>query len=182
MMQKTIHRLQRAPLETAFAVRLRVPGQDMGRDIVESLATLHKFASRLTNNSTAAEDLVQDTVLRALTHAHQFQTGTNLAAWLRTIMRNLYRRQNRRNRRIDVVDPEEIALSYCSLDRPEWHADMADASRAYLALSPVQQEAIYLVGVTGNSYATAARLSGCPVGTIKSRVSRGRINLRRMLE
>ena len=176
------NRMQRSPLGTASAVRLPLAGQDMGRDIVDSLATLRKFASRLTNNSATAEDLVQETALRALVHADQFQVGTNLGAWLRTIMRNLHIRESRRNLRIDVVDPGQITISDIGLNRPEWHTDMEDASRAYFALPPVQQEAIYLVSVTGNTYAAAAKLSGCPVGTLKSRVSRGRINLRRMLD
>lgn len=154
----------------------------MGRDIAESLGILRNFASRLTNNSAAADDLVQETALRALVHADQFQVGTNLAAWLRTIMRNLHIRESQRNLRVDIVDPSESVISDMAFDQSEWCADIADASRAYHALSPPQQQAIYLVGVSGNSYAAAAKLSGCPVGTMKSRVSRGRINLRRMLD
>lgn len=154
----------------------------MARDIVQSLAILQRFASRLTNNSAIAEDLVQETALRALVHADQFRVGTNLAAWLRTIMRNVYIRQSRRNQRIDIVDPGQFAASESFFDQPEWHAALGETARAYLTLPTVQQEAIYLVGVAGNTYAAAAELAGCAVGTVKSRVFRGRTNLKRMLE
>ena len=154
----------------------------MGKDIVDSLAILEKFACRLTNNQATAQDLVQETALRALANADQFRVGTNLTAWLRTIMRNLYIRENRRNCRIAVVDPGELASTSSDQDQGEWHTDIEDASRAYDALPRVQREAIYLVGVTGNSYAAAAKLAGCALGTVKSRVSRGRMNLRRMLD
>ena len=150
-------------------------------DIVRNLPRLERFARRLAGNKSYADDLVQDTVLRALLHADQFRPGTNLIAWLSAILRNAYRKDYRRQHLIDWLNFEE-QLEEGRDGGQEWHLRSAEVKWLCAALPAEQREALLLVGANGFHYEDAALLAGCAAGTMKSRVSRGRARLRQALE
>ncbi len=151
-------------------------------DIVPYLPHLRAFARMLAQDRALADDLVQETVLRALSHAHQFQPGTNLKAWLTTILRNAYFTEKRSQSRIAQIDVEAVRDSSSVSGGQEWHLRMRDFEGAFNTLSPVQREALVLVGASGFSYEQAAAMAGCAVGTMKSRVSRARLQLQTLLD
>jgi|SRR5579863_2555416 len=144
--------------------------------LVEQLPHLRAFARMLARNPTLADDLVQETVLRALTNVDKFAPDTNLGAWLATILRNQFYNEFRRRARsaayVDAVPP----LAGCDGDQ-EARLALREFERAFHALPATQREALSLVGVSGFSYEEAARIVGCAAGTIKSRVSRARVEL-----
>lgn len=140
------------------------------------LPQLRGFARFLTGQAALADDLVQETVLRALASLDQFAAGTSMKAWLYTIARNLFYEQSRRRRR------ERDVMSDYALrpDRPESGVgegesdDLRDLDGAIWQLSPSLREALVLVGVQEMTYSEAAEVCGVRVGTIKARVSRAR--------
>src|SRR5262245_66248386 len=142
---------------------------------------LRAFAVSLCGNIERADDLVQETLLKAWNNIDDFQEGTNLRAWLFTILRNTYFSDCRRRRR-EVEDRDGIKAADLSV-HPEQpgHLDMQDFRKALDALPPDQREALVLVGAAGFSYEDAAAISGCAVGTIKSRVNRARSKLSALL-
>jgi len=134
----------------------------------------------LLGNRDRADDLTQDTILKAWTHMDSFKEGTNLRAWLFTIMRNSFISQCRRNAR-EVEDPNGLkAEARICPPEQEGHVDLQDLQRALTCVPPEQREALILVGGAGFSYEEAAA-NGCPVGTVKSRVNRGRLKLAELL-
>ena len=153
-----------------------------GDDVVQNVPHLQRFARRLAGNRSFADDLVQETVLRALTHADQFHPGTNLLAWLMTILRNTYFNEKRRERRLGSFDEKVAATLQTANGEQEWNLRMRDVECRFANLPKVQREALMLVGANGLSYDHAAQLAGCAVGTMKSRVSRARLQLQDMLE
>jgi RNA polymerase sigma-70 factor (ECF subfamily) len=150
-------------------------------DILACIPHLRAFAHLLARDRSLAEDLVQDTVLRALTYYHQFRPGTNFRSWLIIILRNRYfNEMRRRNRRVEVS--KEIAMAEISTSGgQEERIEVRDFMRAFERLPASQREALLLVGASGFSYEEAAGISGCAVGTMKSRVSRARLQLQAML-
>jgi RNA polymerase sigma-70 factor (ECF subfamily) len=150
-------------------------------DVCATLPRLEGFARRLAGNRSLADDLVQETVLRALVHADQFHPGTNLLAWLTTILRNAYFNEKRRQRRIGPLDPTNVPTPAIS-DEQEWYLRMRDVTCRFTTLPASQREALMLVGANGYSYDAAAKMAGCAVGTMKSRVSRARSELQGMLD
>ena len=150
-------------------------------DIVRNLPRLERFARRLAGNKSLADDLVQDTVLRALLHADQFRPGTNLIAWLNAILRNAYRKDYRRQHLIDWLIFEE-QVEEGRDGSQEWHLRTSEVKWLCTMLPAEQREALLLVGANGFRYEDAALLAGCAAGTMKSRVSRGRARLREALE
>ena len=145
-------------------------------EVIQHLPKLRRFAWRLAGNRSLADDLVQETVLRALVHAEQFQTGTNLLAWLHTILRNCYFNDRRIAQRLTSLDAVTVAPPTIAGDQ-EARVHMGDVSGRIEKLAPVQREALLLVGANGHSYEAAAAIAGCAVGTMKSRVSRARTEL-----
>ena len=145
------------------------------------IPNLRAFAVSLCGDIERADDLVQETLLKAWNHLDSFQEGTNLRAWLFTILRNTYFSECRRRRR-EVEDrdgnkAEELAVH----PGQQGHLDMQDFRRALNLLPPDHREALVLVGAAGFSYEEAASVSGCAVGTIKSRVNRARTKLSELL-
>ena len=144
--------------------------------LVEHLPYLRAFARGLARNAALADDLVQDTFLRALMNSDKFIPGTNLRAWLSTILRNQFFNEMRCRSRL---------ASYVALPRPvvafngdqESRHEMRDCERAFHELPAAQSEALSLVGASGYSYEEAAEIVGCAQGTIKSRVFRARAEL-----
>jgi len=150
---------------------------DVRGDILKALPALRAFAVSLSGSMDKADDLVQETILRAIANIDSFEPGTNLPAWLFTILRNLFRSDYRKRRReVEDIDGRytDSLKSYPTQDtRMEFHE-----LRAALAKLPEdQREAVILVGASGFSYQEAADVCGCAVGTIKSRVNRARARL-----
>ena len=150
-------------------------------DIVNCVPHLRAFARMITQNHDLASDLVQDTIVRALRAEHQYTQGTNLKAWLFTILRNLHVNNLRRNKfRFDSI--EDGALDYFAVQgNQESHLELQELRRCLQKLSAEHREILLLVGASGFSYEEAAKICGCAVGTIKSRLSRGRQELYSMM-
>src|SRR3954454_1664071 len=159
---------------------LRVPAETRAA-MLAALPNLRAFAMSLTHNLDAADDLVQDTIQRAWKNIDRFQVGTNLQAWLFTILRNGFYSQYRKRQR-EVEDPDG---SYAGRLRspPEQNGtcDAQDMLRALEKVPADQREALLLIVAEGLSYEDSARVCGVPVGTIKSRVNRARERLARLL-
>lgn len=149
--------------------------------IVEHLPAMRAFALSLTQNSAVSDDLVQDTVIKAWTNFEKFEPGSNLRAWLFTILRNTFFSHLRKTK-YEIEDVDDAAASALSIE-PEHDGRLAldDLLKALRHLSVDQREAIVLVGALGFGYDEAADLCGVPVGTIKSRANRAREHLARML-
>lgn len=150
-------------------------------DVVHHLSRLQSFARKLAGNRSLADDLVQETVLRALVHADQFRPGTNLLAWLMTILRNTYFNEKRRDRRLSIFDENMVASIAHPTNEQESLVHFRDVARRFECLPALQREALMLVGANGFSYELAAQIAGCAIGTMKSRVSRARGQLQFML-
>jgi len=149
--------------------------------IVALIPALRAFSRALTRDATEADDLLQETLTKALGHVHQFAPGTNLKAWLFTIVRNtFYTGYNRRRR--EVVSPLDEAIEMRSEPSQDWSLKMHAVDAAMRQLPPHQREALTLVGCAGLSYEEAAAVCGCALGTIRSRVSRARTRLLELLE
>jgi RNA polymerase sigma-70 factor (ECF subfamily) len=127
------------------------------------------------------EDLAQDAMLKAWQSRAQFELGTNLKAWVFMILRNLFYSEKRRSWRREPLDQEVAERTLVAIDDPSSPLELADLRRAMNELSPEQREALILIGAAGLSYEDAAQVTGCAIGTIKSRVSRARDNLREIL-
>ena len=128
-----------------------------------------------------ADDLVQETLLRALAHIDSFEPGTNMPAWLFTILRNLFRSEYRKRRR-EVEDAEgRYAETLKSHPEQTGRVEFEEFRAALAKLPADQREALILVGASGFSYDDAAAICGCAVGTIKSRVNRARTRLADLL-
>jgi RNA polymerase sigma-70 factor (ECF subfamily) len=140
------------------------------------LPDLRAFARFLARDRGAADDLVQDTVARALAAADQFQDGSNVKAWLFTILRNIFYEQARRRRREARAIETQFALRADEAPSVS-RADIAELGTMLWRLPPLLREALVLVGAQGLSYEEAAAICGTPVGTMKARVSRARSQL-----
>lgn len=150
-------------------------------ELLGIVPNLRAFAKTLTGRHDLADDLVQDTLVKAWKNQDKFETGTNLKAWLFTILRNTFL-SNVRRRSAEVEDPDGLHLEH--FGRPEGqsaHVDMLDFAKVFAQLPPDQREALILVGAEGFTCEEAAEMCGCAVGTIKSRVSRARSKLHEML-
>jgi RNA polymerase sigma-70 factor, ECF subfamily len=149
--------------------------------VLAAVPSLRAFAISLSGNVDRADDLVQETLLRALANIDSFQPGSNMPAWLFTILRNLFRSEYRKRRR-EVEDADgSYAQSLKSQPEQSGHIEFQELRQALGKLPPDQREALILVGASGFSYEGAADICGCAVGTIKSRVNRARARLADML-
>ena len=150
-------------------------------DLVSQIPELRAYAISLCRSVDQSEDLVQDTLLSAWAHLDDFKAGTNLGAWLTTILRNrfvnIYRKQ-RLHREIIGTGQLEAAVTVPNQDG--W-AISTDLGNALAQLPGHQRQAVLLVGADGLSLAEAAAICKCEVGTVKSRVSRGRERLSTLL-
>jgi RNA polymerase sigma-70 factor (ECF subfamily) len=146
-----------------------------------AVPSLRAFAISLSGNVDRADDLVQETLLRAIANIESFQPGTNMSAWMFTILRNLFRSEYRKRRR----EVEDADGSYADTlkSHPEQgsHLEFKEFKSALAKLPPDQREALILVGASGFSYEEAAAICECAVGTIKSRVNRARTRLADLL-
>jgi RNA polymerase sigma-70 factor (ECF subfamily) len=149
--------------------------------ILNAVPHLRAFAISLSRNVDRADDLVQETILRALANIDSFQPGTNMSAWLFTILRNLFRSEYRKRKR-EVEDATGIYAERLKAQPDQTSRLEFEELRAALNKLPVdQREAVILVGASGFSYEEAASICGCAVGTIKSRVNRARNQLAELM-
>lgn len=153
---------------------------DVNGELLALIPALRAFARSFLRQQSDADDLVQETLLRAIANIHQFSPGTSMRSWLFTIMRNCHYTRYRRARR------EQDALSQNVFDTEvpeaqEWSSEMRDVEAALGRLPAEQREVLVLVGALGTSYQDAAAICGCSIGTIKSRLNRGRTRLAREL-
>ena len=150
--------------------------------MLEHLPALRAFALSLTRNGATADDMVQDTVVKAWTNIEKFQVGTNMRAWLFTILRNPYYSSRRKLNR-EVSDPEGTMTASLSV-KPDHDGrlNLADFRKVFETLPDEQREALILVGASGFTYEQAAEMCGVAIGTIKSRANRGRARLTELLE
>jgi RNA polymerase sigma-70 factor (ECF subfamily) len=157
------------------------PPFDFKRAMLACLPNLRAFAVTLTGRQDRADDLVQECVLKAWAAKASFDPGTNIKAWLFTILRNEFYSQMRKSGR-EVQDPDGFILGQAAVI-PEQHGklDLEDLKVALDRLPADQREAIILVGASGFAYEEAADICGCAVGTIKSRVNRARQRLAELL-
>jgi RNA polymerase sigma-70 factor (ECF subfamily) len=145
--------------------------------LVSLIPTLRAFAVSMCGDPVRADDLVQETLVKAWAHQASFQEGSNLRAWLFTILRNSYL-SDRRKRRREVEDGDgSRAAQLAVYPRQQGAIDLADLRVALARLSDEQREALILIGAAGLSYEEAAEICECPVGTMKSRVNRARSKL-----
>ncbi len=152
------------------------------KDLLATIPSLRAFAVSLSQNADKADDLVQETLVKAWDKHASFQMGTNLKAWLFTILRNEFYSQMRKRGR-EVQDSEGVMTERLAVHpSQEGKLDLADFREALETLPEDQREAIILIGASGFSYEEAAAICECAVGTIKSRVSRARTRLQDILQ
>jgi RNA polymerase sigma-70 factor, ECF subfamily len=151
-------------------------------ELTEVIPHLRAFARSLSGDADQSDDLVQETLLKAWGARERFRKGTSMRAWTFVILRNTFYSKIRRAKFSGEYD-EITAERKLSAPAPQQDAlHLADVQRALLELSLDQREAIVMVGAGGLSYAEAAKIAGCAVGTMKSRVSRARAALEELLE
>ena len=150
-------------------------------ELVEHLPAMRAFAISLTRNGAIADDMVQDTLVKAWTNIDKFEVGTNMRAWLFTILRNTYYSSRRKAKR-EVADVDGVFTENLA-EKPahDGHMQMNDFRRALAQLKDEQREALLLVGASGFSYEEAAAMCGVAVGTIKSRTNRARARLAELM-
>ena len=168
-------------LEAALRARGEAIEPEFRNGLLAAVPSLRAFALSLTSNPARSDDLVQDTLLKGWQHRARFQPGTNLNAWLFTILRNIFYSDHRKRVR-EVEDQDgSYAARLATAPHQGDRLDVEDLQSALAKLPPDQREALVLVGAEGVSYEEAATIMGCKVGTVKSRVSRARGRLAELL-
>ena len=168
-----------------FRRRQPADADAFGAEVLRYLEPLYATALRLTRNRADAEDLVQDTVVKALRFSERFERGTNLRAWLSTILHNTWRNRLRDTGReaveVDSTRLEELESSAGSPSTIETPEDLllrntldADLRAALDELPEIFRQAVWMRDVEEFSYAEIARMLDVPIGTVMSRISRGR--------
>ena len=150
-------------------------------ELVSHMKVLRAFAISLTRNGTRADDLVQETVMKAWTNIHSYEPGTNMRAWLFTILRNSFYSERRKAwREVRDEDGETVEQSVVKPDH-DGRLNLSDFRAAFQQLPVEQREVLILVGVLQHSYEDAAEMCDVRVGTIKSRLNRGRARLAELM-
>lgn len=150
-------------------------------ELIALMPTLRAYARSLCSNPARADDLVQDTLVKALGNLHRFEFGSNFRAWLFTILRNTYFSDLRKTR-LEAEDADGAHAARLGV-RPSQDVvvDLDEFKRAFAMLSDDHREVLTLVGAAGMAYEEAAEICGCAVGTVKSRVNRARAKLAELL-
>jgi RNA polymerase sigma-70 factor (ECF subfamily) len=160
--------------------QVRALESTVGTAMLAAMPRLRAFAISLCRNGDQADDLVQDTLVRACANILSFTPGTNMLAWLCTIMKNHFFSECRRRRRpFEAI--EDHADSVASKPAQVARAEYNELCAALEKLEPRQREVLIMIGASGLSYDEAAKACGCPTGTIKSRVNRARTRLSKLL-
>lgn len=170
-----------APADQTEALARERRTEDFKEGLIREIPNLRAFAASLSGSMQLADDLVQDTLLKAWGNSDKFEPGTSLRAWLFTILRNTYYSLYRKRGR-EVQDSEgTYAERMATHGNQESHLDLADFRKALAKLPEEQREVLIMVGATGLSYEEAAEICGVAIGTIKSRVNRARTKLAELL-
>ncbi|MGA7324405.1 MAG: sigma-70 family RNA polymerase sigma factor [Rhodomicrobium sp.] len=152
--------------------------QTLRDELVRWIPNLRAFALSLTQSAQQSDDLVQDTLVKALSNLDKFQMGTNLRAWLFTILRNSFYNDIRYKKYHQTAPLDEVDPGYLEMRATqEKYIEFRDVLKGLGRLVPEQREAIILIAAEGLSYEEAAAVCNCPVGTVKSRLSRARQRL-----
>lgn len=152
------------------------------KDLLAHRAFLLNFARKRCGNSTMADDLVQETILRAWQSRSQFQEGTNLRAWLCTILKNTHLNMIRKNRHETVALDETTESNAVQPADQEDRIRLSDVARAFETLSATHRQVLLSAGAGQETYETVAQRTGWQIGTVKSRLSRARMQLNKTLE
>ena len=153
------------------------------RLVQREIPRLRRYARALTRRADRADDLVQETLVRAIAKSDLWQAGTDIRAWLFTIMHNQHVNMVRRAMRDDAtVDIEQMSSSLMAITDPTASRQLRELDTALARLPAEQREVILLVGLEGMSYEAAAQILEVPVGTVRSRLSRGRDALRQLMD
>ena len=161
--------LPRAPVQRDAAAE-----RSLKDEMLSTIPSLRAFAFSLCGNGDRADDLVQETLMKAWINQNSFTQGTSMSAWLFTILRNVFYSEYRKRRR-EVEDAEgTMAARLVSVPEQNGHMDLQDLRAALQKLPAEQREALILVGGSGFAYEEAAQICGCALGTLKSRVNRAR--------
>ena len=154
---------------------------EVRKAMLAALPSVRAFAMSLAHSPDQADDLVQDTLARALANIEKFEPGTNMGAWLFTILRNLFYSELRKTRH-EIGDPDGTYAAHLrTAPDQDARCDFRDLRQALAKLSVEHREALILIGAEGLSYAEAAQVCGVAIGTMKSRVHRGRVHLAELL-
>ena len=157
------------------------PSAGLKHELLSAIPSLRAFAVSLCGSPERADDLVQETLMKAWSNMSSFSAGTNMSAWLFTILRNVFYSDYRKRRR-EVEDADgQMAARLATHPAQDGHMDFEDFRAALQKLPLDQREALVLIGGSGMSYEEAAGICGCAVGTMKSRVNRARNRLAEML-
>ncbi len=167
--------VERTPMDPASENQFK-------RDLVTLIPHLRAFARTLCGDAAAADDLAQDTVMKAWDARSSYQMGTNMKAWTFMILRNQFYSEKRRSWRQTQLDQEAAERTLVAIDDPSSPLALDELRQALIMLPSEQREALILVGAGGFAYEEAAEICGCAVGTVKSRVSRARRALQGILE
>ena len=155
---------------------------EFARFLEAQLPRLRRYARALTRDPSRADDLIQDTLVRALAKQHLYQDGTNLRAWLFTLMHNQHVNDVRRNvREGDSLDVDTVAAHLVAVTDPTASRQLRELDEAIGKLAMEQRQVILLIGLEGMSYEETAAILDVPIGTVRSRLSRGREALRRLM-
>ncbi|MCK0120445.1 RNA polymerase sigma factor [Loktanella sp. F6476L] len=151
-------------------------------ELISHLPALRAFAISLTRSRSAADDAVQDAVLKALVNFDKYEPGTNMRAWLFTILRNTYYSSRRKYHR-EASDPDGLLTAGLAV-KPDHDGRLQynDFMKAFSQLPDDQREVLILVGASGFSYIEVAEMTGVALGTVKSRVNRARARIAEILE
>ena len=161
----------------------RIAADEAFRDqLVAMIPQLRSFARGLCGWRDMADDLAQDTMTRAWSARASFTPGTNFRAWMFMIMRNQFYTSIRKSNRTTSLDPELAERTLIQSPEQQHHIHVADVAKALQKLPFEQREVLLLIGANGVSYEEAAEIVGCAVGTIKSRLARGRKALAVLIE
>lgn len=156
--------------------------QSFRQELLEALPHLRAFARGLCGRPDFADDLVQETAIKAWTARERFTPGTSMRAWTFTILRNHYLDELRRNRPQADYDPDAMERLLVMEADQEAPIHVSDVQKALQRLSPERRESLLLVGAGGLTYEEAAQICDCALGTMKSRVARARAELATILE
>jgi RNA polymerase sigma-70 factor (ECF subfamily) len=147
-----------------------------GDALIQAIPNLRAFAHSLSGDAQLSNDLVQETLLKAWTHKESFVPDSNLKAWLFTILRNTYFTHYRKSQR-EELDEDHAAMNASVPPTQLTHLEFDDMQKALMRISADHREALLLITAEGFSYEDAAKVCGCAVGTMKSRVNRARSRL-----
>lgn len=152
---------------------------DEAHRIVELIPRLRRYARALVSDRARADDLVQDTLERAWNKFHLWRPGSDLRAWLFTVMHNVHVNQVRASRDHAVLDDEGPEMAVAAVQGAS--LEIRDLERALAVLSPEQREVLLLIALEDMSYAEVAAMLDIPIGTVMSRLSRAREKLRALM-